>query len=123
MSLGRSTLQKKVEKWVKDVEELTEIAKDEPQIALSAFNTGLSQRWKFVQRTVKDTGEFFNPLESAIRDKLIPAICGRSVSDIERRVVALPYRFGGLVIQNPTETASREYLSSRMIPAGLTKLI
>lgn len=114
---------KKVEKWVKDVEELTEIAKDEPQIALSAFNTGLSQRWKFVQRTVKDTGEFFNPLESAIRDKLIPAICGRSVSDIERRVVALPYRFGGLGIQNPTETASREYLSSRKITAGLTNLI
>ena len=35
----------KVEKWVQDVEELAKIAEEEPQCALSAFNSGLSQRW------------------------------------------------------------------------------
>ena len=102
---------KKVEKWMEDVEQLAEIAKEEPQVALSAYNTGLSQRWKFVQRTVRDTESLFEPLEEVIRTKLIPAICGRTVSPIERRMIALPYRFGGLGIQNPTLTANREYLA------------
>ena len=31
----------KVEKWMKDVEELASIAKEEPQAALSAYNTDL----------------------------------------------------------------------------------
>ena len=113
----------KVEKWIKDIEKLAEIAKEEPQVALSAYNTGLSQRWKFVQRTVRNTGQLFEPLEEAIRTKLIPAICGKNVSPIERRMIALPYRFGGLGIQNPTQTANREYLASCRITAGLTNLI
>ena len=97
---------------MKDVEQLADIANEEPQAALSAFNTGLSQRWKFVQRTVRDIGELFNTLEQAKRNKLIPAICGRTVSDIERRIIGLPYRYGGLGIQNPTITADREFLST-----------
>ena len=31
----------KVEKWVKDVEQLANIAEEDPQAALSAYNTGL----------------------------------------------------------------------------------
>ena len=103
--------------------ELTTIAREEPQVALSAFNTGLSQRWKFVQRTVESIEDLFTPLEQAIRDKPILAICGRTVSDIEREILALPYRYGGLGIQNPTKTADREYRSSISTTACLTELI
>lgn len=74
----------KVEKWVKDVNELAEIAKEEPQAALCAYNMGLSQRWTFVQRTIKDISFLFEPLQEAIRNILIPAICGKVVSDIEK---------------------------------------
>jgi hypothetical protein len=38
----------KVSKWIKDVEELAEIAKDEPQLAYSAFVKGLSQMSQIV---------------------------------------------------------------------------
>ena len=113
----------KVEAWTRDVLELAKIAKEEPQAALSAYNTGLSQRWKFVQRTVKNIGDLFAPIEQAIRDKLIPAICGRTVSELDRKIMALPYRYGGLGIQNPTQTADREYRSSFAITSGLTELI
>ena len=41
-------IEDKISKWVKDVGEISEIAKEEPQAALTAFNTGLSQRWNFV---------------------------------------------------------------------------
>ena len=113
----------KIEKWIADVKELASIAKEEPQAALSAFNTGLSQRWTFVQRTIEGIAPMFLPLEDVIRNELIPAVCGRGVSDIERRLIALPYRWGGLGIQNPALTAEREYRTSVRITSGLTALI
>ena len=41
-------VKKKVEKWVKDVEELSEIALDEPQAALSGYTKALCHLWTFV---------------------------------------------------------------------------
>ena len=41
----------KVEKWVQDIEQLSNIAKDETQSALSSFTRAISHRWTYVQRT------------------------------------------------------------------------
>ena len=38
----------KVEKWIKDVEELAEIAKDEPQVVYASFTKAVSHRWTYV---------------------------------------------------------------------------
>ena len=73
-----------------DVPQLPLIAKEEPQTALSTFNTGLSQRWKFIQQTVSDTKILFEPLERKIRGELIPAQVGQ-VPDTERGILSLPY--------------------------------
>ena len=113
----------KVQKWAKDVEELSIIALEEPQAAFSGYNIGLSQRWTFVQRTVSNISHLFVPLEEAIKEKLIPALCGRSISDLERRIFALPYRYGGMGMQNPVLTADREYHTSREVTSNLANLI
>ena len=113
----------KVAKWVKDVEELSTIATDEPQAALSAFTKALCHRWTFVQRTIPDTKHLFIPLESCIRDRFIPAVIGRKVSDIHRSLFTLPVRYGGLGITNPVETADREYETSLKLTEDLTTLI
>ena len=102
-------VKRKVSHWVKDVEDLAEIAVEEPQVAYCGFVKALAHRWTFVQRTIADTTHLFQPLEDAIREKLIPSLIGREVSDVERRLLALPVRFGGLAIQNPVNTADREY--------------
>ena len=57
----------KVQKWTNDVHDLSTIAKEEPQAALSAFNIGLSQGWKLQQRTVADMSHLFQPLEDESR--------------------------------------------------------
>ena len=49
----------KVDKWVLDIEHLSEIAKDEPQIAHSAFTKALCMRWCFVQRTISNVSHLF----------------------------------------------------------------
>ena len=70
-----------------------------------------------------DISNLFSPLEDAIRDTLIPAIVGRKISDIEREVISLPVRFGGLGIANPMKNSTREYQSSIAITEDLTASI
>ena len=65
----------------------------------------------------------FQPLEDEIRESLIPALCGRPVSDIERRILALPYRYGGLGIVNPVVAAVIEYNTSKVLTADLAGII
>ena len=80
-------------------------------------------RWCFVQRTISNVGHLFQPLEDVLREKFIPAIVGRNVSDQERRFLALPVRFGGIGILNPAETAELEFTTSVKITTNLKSLI
>ena len=122
-SFKHEFVKRKVCSWVKDIEELATVAKEEPQIAYTAFTKGLSSRWCYIQRTIEGISELFNPLENAISKSLIPAIFGRNVENHEREMLALPLRHGGLGIQDPTKTADREYEASRRITEQLTNLI
>ena len=80
-------------------------------------------RWSFVQRTISNISHLFEPLEECIREKFIPAVVGRKISDIERRMLALPVRLGGIGIMNPVTTAQFEYDTSLEITANLTNII
>ena len=100
-------MSQKVENWVSDIKDLTKIAVDEPQVALSAYTKSICHRWTFVQRTISDSSHLFAPLEESIREFLIPSILGRQLSDSERRIIALPVRYGGLGVSNLMENADR----------------
>jgi hypothetical protein len=113
----------KIDKWVKDVEQLATLAVDEPQLAYAAYTKAMCMRWCFLQRTIPNSGQYFHPLENAISQKLIPAIIGRNINDVERRLLALPVRFGGLGIQNPTITAETEFKNSILATRNLTRII
>ena len=80
-------------------------------------------RWCFLQRTVPNAKEYFIPVEEAIRQLLIPAIIGRKISDLERRMISLPVRMGGLGIQNPIDTAEIEFSNSSIVTQNLTRMI
>ena len=64
----------------------------------------------------------FAPLKEVIREKLIPALIGRKVSDTEKRILALPVRYGGMGIRNPTN-AAQQFKTSTAIIKSLTKII
>ena len=114
---------KKITKWCEDITELAEVAKIEPQIALSIFTKSICHRWSYVQRTIENTSALFSPLEDALRNIFIPSLLGRPVSDLERKILSLPVRYGGLGIANPEEVASREYAASKRVTHNLTQLI
>ena len=65
----------------------------------------------------------FEPLERSIREKLLPALVGRSLSDEERKIFSLPVKLGGMGIYDPTKTADNEFAASARITANLTDII
>ncbi|KAK2571515.1 hypothetical protein P5673_004120 [Acropora cervicornis] len=77
----------------------------------------------YVQRTVPYTGHLFQSLEKVMREKLIPALVGRRVSDIERRILALPVTLAGIGLSNPVLSADREYSASVSITRNLANVI
>ena len=113
----------KVRKWVQDVHQLSEIAKDEPQAAYCAYTKGLCHRWSFLQRTVKDINHLFKPLEDAIYRELMPTIIGRALTELELQIIELPVRYGGLGIKNPRKSAEEEFKNSQFVTEALTQQI
>ena len=113
----------KVEEWREDVKALASIAKKEPQGAYSAMVFAIQHRWKFIQRTVPEISEYFDELEYEIHNTLLPAIIGREISDLEREIVALPVRLGGLGIPMPNKESKYEYEASRQITNSLKEVI
>ena len=41
----------KVKKWVQDIEQLSQIAQDEPQLVYASYTKAICHRWTYVQRT------------------------------------------------------------------------
>ena len=113
----------KIEKWTKDIHELSRLARDEPQAVYSCYTKAICHRQTYIQRTIPGIGDLFKPLEDAIRDELIPSICGRTVSNIEWHVLALPVRLGGLGLGNPVETADDKFNASCYITPDLVSII
>ena len=62
-------------------------------------------------------------LRLAIRQKLLPAIIGREITDDQRLTFSLPARLGGLGIQIPTEESDFEYQNSTLMTSQLTEAI
>ena len=116
-------VRQKVSKWASDVAELAEIGADQPQAALCGLNTGVSRRWKYLQRIMGDISHLFEPLEETIRTKFIPAVCGKAVSDVQRRILSLPCRLGGLGLENPVRSADFEFSLATEMSANLVNLI
>jgi len=67
------------------------------------------------------------PLEDAIRNRLIPALFGHqentAISDLDRALYALPSRLGGLNLDNPMEQAKHKFRDSVELSKCLKDLI
>ena len=114
-------MQEKTEQWIEELQGLCTIAKREPQLAYAAFVYGSSRRWGYFMRTTPDISGSLQPVEEEIKSKLVPALIGRTISQDERNLLALPARYGGLGLINPMEMADREYNYSTIVTEQLVK--
>ena len=86
------------------------------------FVHGVKHKWTFLSRVMSDVDAAMAPVEAAVVDGLIPALSGRPVSLVERELLALPCRHGGMGLTKPTSLGS-QYLSSRRVSAPISSRI
>ena len=106
------------------MEQLSNIAISQPHAAYSAFTHGLISKWTYLSRTVPDIENHMKPLEEAIRQKLLPSITGQNAfNDLDRQLLALPVRHGGLSIIDPSKRSDLHHSACERITAPLVELI
>ena len=69
------------------------------------------------------TSDLFQPLEQTIRADFIRALLKRKVNDMERDMLSLPARMGGMGIYKPAEECHISNINSEYISAPLVRLI
>ena len=108
------------DEWLEQLEELTKIAKSEPQAAYSAFTAGFKHKVTYFIRTIANLKDVLKPLDDALDQKFIPALTeGHVLSGDERTLLSLPVRLGGLGIPIYSETCQREFENSQKITQTL----
>ena len=113
----------KIRCWGSEIKRLSEIAKFQPQAAYAVFTHALTNRWTFLMRTVLGT-DLLQPLEEAIWHQFLPAVTGRQgITDLERDLLALPARHGGLGVLIPTRNANNQFKACTEVTAPLVELI
>jgi len=108
---------------VEHVDVLAKAAVTQPQLAYAVFSRSLQHEWNFLLRVVPQRSLLFQELESSLFSHFLPAMFGVEVSAVERRLFALPLRFGGLGICNPVSLASSLFDSSVCSTKHLVKFI
>ena len=99
---------------------MAKIAESQPHAAYLALTHGLSSRWWYVFCTLPDIAECLQPLEDIIRCMLLPTLLGISPPNDTIQQVALPPRWGGLGIFNPSLQCNQEYSASLDITGPLS---
>ena len=103
----------KVVGWSAEITRLAKFTQVQPHAAYSALTHGLSSHWLYLCRTTPNISEVLQPLEDNIRLVLIPTLTGCSPpNDAIRKLFALPPRYGGLGIINPTNKLEYVFTSS-----------
>ena len=118
-------LEKKVSDWEKEIQLLAKFAVTQPQASFAALTHGIISRWAYSLRVISPSAaELLQPLEDAIRQRLIPSITAQPpVNEALRNLLALPSRLGGMGIVNPVTMTATQYDASREITQPLVSLI
>ncbi|XP_066911589.1 uncharacterized protein [Clytia hemisphaerica] len=110
----------KVSSWVDQISELSKIAKSQPQCAYAAFVGGFVHKFNYHLRVMSDISDLLGPVDNVIDDLFIPAITeGHRCSELERELLALPVKMGGLGIPILSEIAKLEHQNSERLSETL----
>ena len=113
----------KVQKWVRSIQILADIAKTEPHAAYAAFIHGEQHKYTYFLRTIADISGNLKPLDEAIDNIFIPALFGTEITSNERDLLSLPIKEGGLGIRKIAGNADNSYKVSVKVTSPLTRQI
>ena len=110
----QESLCRHVSVWCREVGTLSTLAETQPHAAYSVFSRGLRSRWRYHMCSHGlPEPDAFGRLDNVIDNNLIPAITGRkNMSAIERSLIGLPVKSGGLSIPAIGPHAVHQWTSS-----------
>ena len=88
--------------WISEITTLSWIRCDSTSSVICGIHIGLKNRWIYFLRTLADIQDWLETLESAISRVFTPAITDRLFGQLDRDILALPVRLGGLGVANPS---------------------
>ena len=113
---SKKYFQELCDEWSFQLEELSKIAKSEPQAAYSGFTAGFKHKLTYFIRTIPDVAELVKPIDEIIDTKFIPAITEyQNITSSDRKLLSLPVKLGGLGIPIFAESSGIEFENSRKI--------
>ena len=114
----------KIEEWTREINLLAEIATTYPHSAYSAYMNGYQYKLTYFLRTIPGIEEELKKLDETIRHKLIPAFTGgHIVNDLERMILSLPPRLGGMGFKIFSEEATHLHRDSMSATSELQNQI
>ena len=100
------------------------IAKAKPQAAYSCFITTCKHKPSYIMGTILDISDQLNQLDQVITSEFITTITGGiHCSNIERKLLSLPSKLGGLGIPILAEISNQKYESSLILSKYLSMII
>ena len=67
----------KVDKWLREMESLTEISKSQLHTAYVAFTKRFKSKFTYYLRTIESFEEYVDPIEEVIHTSFLPSLFGR----------------------------------------------
>ena len=111
---------KAVNGWIQELKVLRRIARSEPHAAYTCFVSGFRHRITYL-RVIPDFCKALKLLDAFINEQFLPVLTpGYHCSEIERKLISLPVRFGGLGIPIFSEIAQQEYVFSKRVTSQLS---
>ena len=80
-------------------------------------------QWTFISRAMPDVSQLFERLENVICLNFLPSLLRRQVNEIEREILSLPARLGGLGISKPHVNSDFAHENSKKLSAPLIRLV
>ena len=116
-------LSSKVDEWIAQLQILSQIARTQPQAAYSAFITGFRHKISFYMRTISGGFTQFKRLDEVVQSEFIPVIIGGVFcNEMERKLIALPPKLGGLGIPIFAEISNDGFENTIMLTECSTRL-
>ncbi len=110
--------------WKAELEILFSIAETQCHAAYAAATHGLAGKWVYLARTTPNIAALLLPLEHVIQIKFLPALSGRAPPNtVQRDLLALPARLGGICLGDPSKRAHDEFAASVLVTSPLKNLI
>ena len=111
--------QEKVEKWLREMESLTEISNSQPHAAYVAFTKGFKSKFTYYLRTIKSFEEYVDPIEEVMHTSFLPSLFGRAepLPKELKELVNLSPAQGGIGIPDLKRESSEQFNASLGITA------